>query len=266
MERWRRAHGFELLLVTIIGACAPSEHQDPLRSRSAQTRVVLQADWPNAGLWLDVGLHETSLSGIDVAHPLELPQGLAEDSPLLIDPESRAVVQYLVECALGSDQSVAKVVDGQTLTFDGALGLAPQWEDEACDEDCQQWVSACLLARSNATDAAVEVILYGDHPALDGYHPSMLSKHEASWFGNLFVEPEVQYLCEGKIPADRDGVAVGRACSTDVPEDCGFTNVGSCYAGARCLALGPAPHRLIDCAAQEPDSGLRYRTVSTYVY
>src|SRR6185437_869822 len=67
----------------------------------------------------------------------------------LTDPDAREVLSYIVSCALPKDESVDITVQGKKYHYDGGLGLTPEWGDPngSCDEDCQGWVSACLLAR-----------------------------------------------------------------------------------------------------------------------
>ncbi|KYG03702.1 hypothetical protein BE21_50370 [Sorangium cellulosum] len=110
----------------------------------------------------------------------------------LLDPHARDVMQVLVECALRPDQGLSwtttaselSAVDaGATVSsaesdlswaiplgekpslapvvvaWSGDLGLCPSWAHGAPSTECQQLVSACLLARNNARGAHVDLSL-----------------------------------------------------------------------------------------------------------
>ncbi|WP_437942681.1 hypothetical protein [Sorangium sp. So ce341] len=110
----------------------------------------------------------------------------------LLDPHARDVMQALVECALRPDQGLSwtttaselSAVDaGATVSspesdlswaipqgekpslapvvveWSGDLGLCPSWAHGAPSTDCQELVSACLLARNNARGARVDLSL-----------------------------------------------------------------------------------------------------------
>ena len=69
----------------------------------------------------------------------------------LADPSARAFFGYLVSCALDDSQQVQwQDSQGQTYQWQGSLGLCPAWAHGPPSLQCQQWVSACLLARNNA--------------------------------------------------------------------------------------------------------------------
>ncbi|WP_437292018.1 hypothetical protein [Sorangium sp. So ce406] len=101
----------------------------------------------------------------------------------LLDPAARAVMAYMVECALGSQQSVSWTLpEGATLsaedhenpgvvttggkttiTWKGAgQGLCPAWANGAPDAACQERVSACLLSRNNAFGKSYDISIQGD--------------------------------------------------------------------------------------------------------
>ena len=57
---------------------------------------------------------------------------------------------YLVECALGTTQSVTSTT-APVKTYIGQYGLATGWTGAALSATNRRWVSACMLARVNAT-------------------------------------------------------------------------------------------------------------------
>jgi len=114
----------------------------------------------------------------------------------LQDPNAREFLEYTVGCALTTEQSVSFKVDGVEYTYQGELGLAPQWGEPggSCDGRCQEWVSACLLARVDYTGVRRDISLRGDDRVL-AITPSEAQAYtvrEASYFGNLFTAPQPQ--------------------------------------------------------------------------
>jgi hypothetical protein len=238
-------------------------HDEELELRDDDGGVPAPSGRPSGGGWISNGLEDPDVSGIDPAHGLSTVQGMAEDIGLLTDTDLRGTAEYVVECALPLGESITKIVDGQTLELDGLLGLAPQWQDGACDESCQQWVSACLLARTNVSGQNVTIWIQADHPAIGYGVPDGLI-HEASWYGNLFAGSEEQYLCKGAptgpVAAKRDG----RTCS--LGQQCGFTMYPHCDVGDRCTMAGPDDDVPVGCTAgNPPQQGPGQHTISSYV-
>ncbi len=106
-----------------------------------------------------------------------------------------------MSCALPAGESVEFTLQGKKYEYDGELGLAPQWGQPGghCDGSCQQWVSACLLARVDYLGKHREISVRGDHPALaiSSQEAKMYSVGEATYFGNVFTAPQPQrrYAC-----------------------------------------------------------------------
>ncbi len=225
---------------------------------------------PEGGAWINNGLDDPSVSGIDPAFALSEPGGLASDLGLLLDPARRDTVQYLVECALPEGSQISKLVGGELLTFDGWLGLAPEWESEACDEDCQQWVTACLLARTNVTGETVSIWMRADHPAIgEGLHP-LYPGYEASFFGNIFADPESQHFCQGTVVGPTLAQLEGRTCAGLTNEQCGFIKYTECSQVQRCSfapepAVGELAPSPTNCISGAVNGGSAFHTISTYV-
>lgn len=100
----------------------------------------------------------------------------------------RSTVEYLVKCALPSGTSlVKKDQNGVTYTFAGSLGLAPAWNTGACDTNCQEIVSACMMAHINTAGIHVPLWVVAQNStvgwALDPAYPNQ----EGSFFGNIFI-------------------------------------------------------------------------------
>jgi hypothetical protein len=120
--------------------------------------------------------------------------------------------------------------------FTGQLGLAPEWETSACGTDCQENVSACVLAHVNTSGQHVALWLVGSNPALGWGQSSNYPYQEGSFFGNIFVSPPQALYCNGK---DFDiGLVPGRlgASSSSVYKNPYAS--GSTYCKDYCSAQG----------------------------
>jgi hypothetical protein len=208
------------------------------------------------GTWAGNGLVALDVSDVDPAH------GLDTDAGLHVDADSLQLATYLVECALPPGESLQKPVSGgEAVVLQGALGLAPAWQDEPCDEDCQEWVSACLLARVNVAGDSVDLWLTAEHPAIGLGHAASLPIYEATFYGNVF-EGQL-YVCRGSQGGPLGDYLDDRTCAGEPLASCGFSDWGECDAADRCIHVqGFAT----DCAAgADPSSGPRYGSISTFV-
>lgn len=159
--------------------------------------------------------------------PLLIKNGLALDglATLDVDTESgRELIAYAVECALPEGEALTLTdAAGVPHTFPGLAGLAPELADDACDEDCQRWVSACVLARTNAEGTSVAIELVADHDAI-GFDPTFPHR-EGAFFGNLVGAFPRMYACWGE---DVDvAVSAGRVCASSTG-NCVIDVLGPC--------------------------------------
>jgi hypothetical protein len=250
--------GSMLALALTAAACDADspDLDDPLEALSYRT---------GGGMWIGNGLEDPDVSGIDPAHGLSTREGLHPTRGLLATPSGIEVATYLVECALPEGESIVKVQKaGDILELTGALGLAPEWKDGACDETCQEWVSACLLARTNVTGETVGLWLSADHPALGLGHDPGYPLYEATFYGNVFQDPDALYLCHGtQATGLLSDYLEGRTCGGQPVEACGFTDWGACHGLDRCLFDNG---HATECAeGDDPATGIRHRSISTFV-
>jgi hypothetical protein len=171
--------------------------------------------------------------GLQLANGLQMPENLAADQGFMTTEEGRMVVQYLVGCALPLGASVTKEdPEGNQYTFEGIAGLAPEWEEGECEVECQEWVSACLLARVNAFGLHVQIEMAADHEAIGTDTPC--THQEGAFFGNLFADPATGFACSG---SEVDyALSMGRACAHP-GDDCDLPVLGPCT--AVCNQQGP---------------------------
>jgi hypothetical protein len=275
----RRGWGLVGALALSLGACAPGYDDfegdfEELELRSGGDGGTFTVALPGrpggggggGGDWIGNGLHDVDISGIDPAYGLSTPQGMAEDGELLTNEALRGTAEYLVECALPAGQSIVKTVEGQELVFEGALGLAPQWKDDSCGSNCQEWITACLLARTNASAEEVPIWVSGNHLTLGLGRSPDFPLHEAAFFGNVFEDPEAMYFCRGQPSGVVAAYLNGRTCTGLEPEACGFTHYGNCYTNDRCeFRVRDGRLYTVECAAGDPATGHRYKSISTFV-
>jgi hypothetical protein len=281
MEHLRRIHRIMLVTTVLSGACAFGEDdeidEDAWREGTLEdpggTIIVPPSDDPDSGAddggggrtggdWIINGLAEPSVSGVDPAFALDSPQGLGDEGWLAEgDPAGEKVIRYLVQCALGEGDIVTVTSGLDTFEFSGHLGLAPEWKTGPCDVSCQEWVSACLLARTNETETETLLFVQGDHPQLGFGSDPELAFYEGTFFGNVFLDPAAMHACRGEPAATAVAAQHGRTC-TQSESECGFTTYADCVADAGC-DYGPGDVATIDC---QPDpQGPVYPGISVHV-
>ncbi|HEY6877215.1 MAG TPA: hypothetical protein VI299_04310 [Polyangiales bacterium] len=104
---------------------------------------------------------------------------------------------YLIRCALPATETVTvKAFDGSLVSLNGEIGLAPEWSSGQCDNECQEKVSACLMALTNTAGNHVTVELTDDG-VLGATHSKDFRYQEAVFFGNIFDSPPKAYFAIG---------------------------------------------------------------------
>jgi hypothetical protein len=76
---------------------------------------------------------------------------------------------------------------GKSYTYQGLLGIAPQWQTGACDTNCQESVSACLLAHVNTAGIHVPLWIVGNDPVVGWGQDPNYPNQEGAFFGNVFM-------------------------------------------------------------------------------
>jgi hypothetical protein len=110
----------------------------------------------------------------------------------LSEADSLRIMSYMVSCALPADQTVTITVDDVLYSFDGSLGVAPSFgtADFPSQVLDQRGLTACLMARTNAIGARVEISLAGAAYGLTR-SPDEIDAfpiHEGTYCGNLWDE------------------------------------------------------------------------------
>lgn len=201
--------------------CADKTCDELVQAGACPPVNVTPWPWTN-GLAIDNGVF-----GIVGAGALST-EGLAANPGLtaqLGDPNFHKIVSYLVQCAL-PPEAVVHVGDED---LPGGIGLAPEWADGPCEEACQEWVSACMLSRTNTYGVTVSLYLASQNPGMLASADEgevRLSELEGSYYGNLFIEPPVEYVCRGEghdplLGTFRVCAAPGNRCGIQVVGPCG---------------------------------------------
>jgi hypothetical protein len=144
----------------------------------------------------------------------------------LEDPLAREFLKYVVSCALPADETINLTIDGQAYAFPGSLGMEPQWGHAggSCDETCQRWITACVLARVDFLGVERPISVRGLNPGLKttDEEASDYPVDEATYFGNVFAPGKPLFACLA--PGRTEDV---RVCG-DSLSNCPMKVVGSC--------------------------------------
>lgn len=151
----------------------------------------------------------------------------------LADPDTSLFFQYMVECALPPGQGFTLQVGAESMAFDGSLGLATEWATGPCDTACQEWMTACLLARTNLYGIPVALSIRGKHPNLtvDESEKEAFPIEEGAFYGNEFLAEPEMWPCSGRgdDPISltvRRCAQAGAACGGGI----GYAHAGPCAA------------------------------------
>jgi hypothetical protein len=172
--------------------------------------------------------HAIALDGFAALPLRSSTLGDARFASAFADPSGREVLAYTVSCALEPDQSVVVELDGESIELARTHRLAPEWGDVggACDEECQGWISACLVARTNATGDRVQISLRGDHPALGTTQDDRgsFADIEATYYGQAFGDDLHLTAC---LPPGEEA-APRRVCGGKSGDVCSISVAGAC--------------------------------------
>jgi hypothetical protein len=176
---------------------------------------------------------------------------------LLSTVDGRTVYSYIVGCAVPEGTTIEADIPGATdttpddpftcvngtCTFEGGLGVAPDWLTHKLSPAGEEWVSSCVFARCNAHDTAEAISLRGKLAALavSDDEAALYTVEEGAFYGNLFTdedEPIAWYACEGEGQASGEfGGLVVRDCTE--PMACNADH--TCDPNPSCAGSGCEP-------------------------
>jgi len=176
------------------------------------------------------GLSGNGLSGNGFAfNGLSSVGGLSSTVGLMTTPGGRQIIQYMTKCALPAGQSFTHTdQNGVSYTYPGAIGVAPAaMGTGTCDIDCQEALSACMLAHVNNSGAHIAIWLDGPDTGIGWGGSASYPYQEGAFFGNLFsagTTPSTQWkgqfcvgknMAQGEVPG-RLGAPIGSTASVYV--------------------------------------------------
>lgn len=189
----------------------------------------------------------------------ETPRRVEISNPALISSaDARQNLKYLSSCALDKNTVLVGVYKGQEYEFPGAMALAPSWAERALTGSERRWVSACILARTNAFGAHVQISMrspLNKHETLNATQKEMESHtlYEGGFFGDIFSETDAgAFVCLGPnhvvdMPAQkkRQRVCTHDALDGSMLTQCGFVSIGVCPKNSAPLINGKAWNEVI---------------------
>lgn len=202
------------------------------------------------------------------AAPLSLAALGAGSLAALQDPGSagemsRMFLKYAVSCAFNATQSFAfSWIDSRGLVHNevylGDLGFAPSWATQPLDVTSQEWVTACLAARTNYSGMSVLISMRSIMASTRASEAEIAAYpyEEGAFWGNLFTATPFVRSCywTSNIASSR---AASRECAAGHLDnkgnvlECGAIHiVGACntYCGATQSLDGRHPYCIIDPA------------------
>jgi len=137
--------------------------------------------------------------GAGVTDRIDPSAALTRGGALMATADGRTTVGYVVRCALPAGRAIAIPAPGGVVhTFQGQVGLAPEWEAGACGPTCQRWVSACLLSMINTAGQHHPLWMAAPHAAIGWGQDARFPLQEGAFFGNLFASPPTADHCGGR--------------------------------------------------------------------
>jgi hypothetical protein len=133
-----------------------------------------------------LSMNGLSMNGLSM-NGLAASNGLSAANGLMTTDGGRQIVKYMVKCALPQGQSFSHQDQyGNWYTYQGAIGVAPAaLGTGTCDLDCQESLSACLMAHVNNSGLHVAIWLDGPDSAIGWGANSSYPYMEGTYFGNL---------------------------------------------------------------------------------
>jgi hypothetical protein len=192
------------------------------------------------------GFHMNGLS----MDGLSYPNGLSSTTGLMTTSGGREVVKYLVKCAYPEGQSLVKQDQyGASYTFYGSIGIAPEVAAGPCDLDCQEKISACMLAHVNNSGQHISIWMVGPDPGIGWGGSTQYPYQEGAFFGNIFANPWQGYYCAGEDMASGEVPGrLGTAMASNVYID-RYGGNGRCKQPSACTVTNEG---FTDCADPAP--------------
>jgi hypothetical protein len=159
----------------------------------------------------------------------------------------------MIKCAYPSGQSFTKQDQyGNSYTFPGSIGIAPELATGPCDLDCQERISACMLAHVNNSGQHISIWMVGPDPAIGWASSPLYPYQEGAYFGNIFAAPWQGYYCAGTDMASGEVPGrLGSPLASNVYVD-KYGAGGLCKQPAACTVTNNGYTNCTDPAPQAP--------------
>jgi hypothetical protein len=270
----RRAALMLLSATLALGAAACTDvsdqslvnDEDPLTSENGLSSNGLSSNGLSSNGLSSNALSSNALSSNALSSNALVIQALRNQTPT--GDLTRMFFRYLVSCALPVNHSTTYTWTdssghGHTEINPGGLGLAPNWENGAPDQQDKELVSACLGARTNSKGVVVPLSLRAKNVtslAVTSTERSGYTYGEGAFWGNVF-NGSSPYLYSCTRSAFNSGSSTsqyltqGRTCTTTA---CGIiTPVGTCYgsdyaySGQACFDRASNSDWVSNCSSQK---------------
>jgi hypothetical protein len=150
--------------VVVAGSCAGNP--DP---ELEESQVALQAIMSNA--IMSNAIMSNALTGNRDASEMLIAGPLRDETFLnnpflaeqLEDPLARTVLKYIWGCSMGLNDYLTVSGSFGTEVYKGGGGMCTKWKSGPPDRQCQEQVSACLMARNNACGHSHQLSLRGEN-------------------------------------------------------------------------------------------------------
>jgi F5/8 type C domain/Carbohydrate binding module (family 6) len=179
-----------------------------------------------------------SVNGLNMANGLNSLNGLGSLNGLMTTASGRETASYMVRCALAAGDSVVKQdQNGASFTFNGGIGLAPEYKTGGCNQACSEAISSCMMAHINTAGIHIPLWMVGPMAALGWGQSPWFPNREGTFFGQVMLTNTSNkldaYYCNG--PAFDSNTVPGRLGqqSTSVPYANAYGN-GKCSDSGKC--------------------------------
>jgi hypothetical protein len=199
-----------------------------------------------------LSLNGFSMNGFSM-NGLSLPNGLSSTAGLMTTSGGRQVIKYMVKCAYPDGQSLVKQDQyGTPYTFYGSIGIAPELAAGPCDLDCQEKISACMLAHVNNSGQHISIWMVGPDPGIGWGSSTQYPYQEGAYFGNIFATNWQGYYCAGADMASGEVPGrLGTPMATNVYVD-RYGGNGLCKQPSACTVTNEGYTNCVDPAPIAP--------------
>jgi len=209
-----------------LGACLDDETTAPVIQEDPEitstTRIAINGLYPDTAWSV---LDSTPLSAAKITS--------TSIAAFLDDPYERATLSYVVRCALATGNSFS----AGGYTFQGQVGLAPNWKTTAVTSAQGKQVAGCFWSLLNSTGTTITVSLRGTGISVSPSESTTYPLEEGAFGGNVFSTfgAVVGAACMGADQAagESGGSLPYRECTEADPANpgstvCGLVDLGLC--------------------------------------